>query len=71
MVARIFLKKVLPPPVPAAVVPALKLSAAIELTDRLIREPMPPGDHLTLIVPKSMVVEKGDEKEAPREKRSR
>lgn len=52
----------------------LKLPANIELTDNLILEPVAPADHLTLIVPKSMVAEKaedGEKKAAPRDKRSR
>ncbi len=45
-----------PPAKPALT--TLKLPAGIDLNDKLILEPMPPGDHLTLIVPKSMVLEK-------------
>ncbi|HEY7425393.1 MAG TPA: hypothetical protein VH682_14275 [Gemmataceae bacterium] len=47
--------------------PVLKLPAGIELTDKLILEPVAAGDHLTLIVPKSMVSEK--EKKEGGEKR--
>jgi hypothetical protein len=64
-----------PPPARPAL-PELKLPAGIELTDKLILEPVAAGDHLTLIVPKSMVAVKdskeGKEKEpAPRERRIR
>ena len=66
------------PPVPPArpALQELKLPAGIELTDKLILEPVAAGDHLTLIVPKSMVADK-DSKEvkekdlAPRERRPR
>jgi hypothetical protein len=48
-----------PPAKPAeADLPALKLPAGIELTDKLMVRVVPRGDHLTLIVPKSMVMEK-------------
>lgn len=65
-----------PAPQPRPALPELKLPAGIELSDKLILEPVAAGDHLTLIVPKSMVAEKvkleGKEKEpAPREKRIR
>jgi hypothetical protein len=38
--------------------PVLQLPAGIELTDKLILEPVAADDHVTLIVPKSMVSEK-------------
>jgi len=57
------------PPAKPALTP-IKLPAGIELSDKLILEPMPPGDHLTLILPRSMVTEK-EKKAAPREKRGR
>ena len=57
------------PPVKPAVVP-LKLPAGVELTNQLILEPMPPADHLTLIMPKSMVREK-EKAVAPGAKRGR
>jgi hypothetical protein len=66
------------PPAPPArpALEELKLPAGIELTDKLILEPVAAGDHLTLIVPKSMVADKdnkeGKDKEpAPRERRNR
>ncbi|HWG42746.1 MAG TPA: hypothetical protein VN688_08170 [Gemmataceae bacterium] len=56
-----------PRPVPAKPgLPSLQLPAGIELTDKLILEPVPNGDHLTLIVPKSMVKEKGEKIGNPR-----
>jgi len=54
-------------PLPKVALPALKLPAGIELTDKLILEPVAADDHLTLIVPKSMVSEK--EKKEGGEKR--
>lgn len=45
------------PPVKPAL-PALKLPAGIELSENVILETVPHGDHLTLIVPKSAVVTK-------------
>jgi hypothetical protein len=56
-----------PRPAKPALTP-LQLPAGIELSDKLILESMPPGDHLTLIVPGSMVREK---EAAPRDKRGR
>ena len=60
------------PPAPAVPrLTTLKLPANIELPNNLILESMAASDHLTLIVPKSMVADKAEEKEAPREKRTR
>jgi hypothetical protein len=56
------------PPVPAAL-PALKLPAGVELSDKLILESVPPDDHVTLIVPKSAGAE--EKRPAPPEKRER
>ena len=53
-------------------VPALKLPAGIELSENVILETVPHGDHLTLIVPKSAVVAKNKDRAAPaRDERGR
>ena len=51
---------------PAAV--ALSLPASVELTDKLILEPVLDGDHLTLIVPKSSVLKKDNKASTEKEK---
>lgn len=52
--------------------PALKLPAGIELSENVILETVPHGDHLTLIVPKSAVVAKDKDRAAPaRDERGR
>lgn len=56
-----------PPAKPAAEL--LKLPVGVELSDKLILEPMPPGDHVTLIMPKAMVLDKGKEAGSPRQAR--
>jgi hypothetical protein len=56
-----------PAPPAKVVLPALKLPAGIELPDKIVLETIPTGDHLTLIVPKKMILKK-DKIEAPKEK---
>jgi hypothetical protein len=56
------------PPQPATPpLPALKLPAGVELSDKLLIEMVPTGDRVTLIVPKSMVLKK-EKAEATKEK---
>jgi hypothetical protein len=45
-----------PPPQPA--LPQLTLPAGVELSDKVIIEIVPPARHLTLVVPKTRVIEK-------------
>ena len=52
------------PPVKPAL-PALKLPAGIQLSEKVILEIVPQEDHLTLIVPKSAIVAKDKERPAP------